>query len=34
VLTREDRALNTPAATRIIPLHPESDKENEREQRL
>jgi type IV pilus assembly protein PilP len=26
VLSREDRALNAPPATRIIPLHPESDK--------
>jgi type IV pilus assembly protein PilP len=34
VLSREDRALNTPAATRIIPLHPDNDKESEREQRL
>jgi type IV pilus assembly protein PilP len=34
VLSREDRMLNAPPATRIIPLHPEADKENEREQRL
>jgi len=34
VLSREDRALNAPPATRIIPLHPEADKESEREQRL
>jgi type IV pilus assembly protein PilP len=34
VLSREDRALNAPPATRIIPLHPESDKESEREQKL
>lgn len=34
VLSREDRALNAPPATRIIPLHPESDKDSEREQRL
>jgi type IV pilus assembly protein PilP len=34
VLTREDRALRTQAATRVIPLHPESDKESDREQRL
>jgi type IV pilus assembly protein PilP len=26
VLSREDRALNAPPATRIIPLHPESEK--------
>jgi type IV pilus assembly protein PilP len=26
VLSREDRAFNQPAATRVIPLHPESDK--------
>jgi type IV pilus assembly protein PilP len=26
VLSREDRALNAPPATRIIPLHPEADK--------
>jgi type IV pilus assembly protein PilP len=29
VLSREDRALNAPPATRIIPLHPEADKSNE-----
>jgi type IV pilus assembly protein PilP len=29
VLSREDRALNAPAATRIIPLHPEADKNTE-----
>jgi type IV pilus assembly protein PilP len=34
VLSREDRALNVAPATRIIPLHPESDKDSEREQRL
>jgi len=34
VLSREDRSMIAPAATRIIPLHPESDKDNEREQRL
>ena len=34
VLSREDRMLNAPPATRIIPLHPEADKDNEREQRL
>ncbi len=34
VLSREDRSLNAPPATRIIPLHPESDKDNDREQRL
>jgi type IV pilus assembly protein PilP len=34
VLSREDRALGIPAASRIIPLHPESDKESDREQRL
>jgi len=34
VLSREDRALQAAPATRIIALHPESDKENDREQRL
>ncbi len=34
VLSREDRALNAPPATRIIPLHPEADKDSEREQKL
>ncbi len=34
VLSREDRALGIPAASRIIPLHPEADKDNDREQRL
>ena len=34
VLTREDRALSTAPTTRIIALHPEADKDNEREQRL
>jgi type IV pilus assembly protein PilP len=34
VLSREDRAQITVPATRIIPLHPESDKDSEREQRL
>jgi type IV pilus assembly protein PilP len=34
VLSREDRALNAPPATRIIALHPEADKDSEREQRL
>jgi type IV pilus assembly protein PilP len=29
VLSREDRALNAPPATRIIPLHPEADKNGE-----
>jgi len=33
VLSREDRALNAPPATRIIPLHPEADKGAD-EQRL
>jgi type IV pilus assembly protein PilP len=33
VLSREDRALNAPPATRVIPLHPEADKNNE-QQRL
>jgi type IV pilus assembly protein PilP len=33
VLSREDRALNAPPATRIIPLHPEADK-NADQQRL
>jgi type IV pilus assembly protein PilP len=28
VLSREDRALNSPPVTRIIPLHPEADKNN------
>ncbi len=26
VLSREDRALNAPPATRVIPLHPEAEK--------
>jgi type IV pilus assembly protein PilP len=36
VLNREDRASNgiAPAATRVIPLHPEADKNAENEQRL
>jgi type IV pilus assembly protein PilP len=34
VLSREDRALNVPPSTRVIPLHPESDKDSEREQKL
>lgn len=34
VLSREDRAGFAPPATRIIPLHPDNDKESEREQRL
>jgi type IV pilus assembly protein PilP len=34
VLSREDRALNAPPATRIIPLHPESGKDSDREQKL
>lgn len=29
VLSREDRALNAPPATRIIPLHPEQDKNSD-----
>jgi type IV pilus assembly protein PilP len=29
VLSREDRTLSAPPATRIIPLHPEADKNNE-----
>jgi type IV pilus assembly protein PilP len=33
VLSREDRALNAPPATRIIPLHPEADKGSD-QQRL
>jgi type IV pilus assembly protein PilP len=34
VLSREDRAQITVPATRIIPLHPDTDKDSEREQRL
>jgi type IV pilus assembly protein PilP len=34
VLSREDRASPAPPATRIIQLHPESEKDSEREQRL
>jgi type IV pilus assembly protein PilP len=34
VLSREDRALSGNTATRVIPLHPDSDKDSEREQRL
>jgi type IV pilus assembly protein PilP len=34
VLVREDRAQITQAASRVIPLHPDTDKDNEREQRL
>jgi len=34
VLSREDRALNAPPATRVIALHPESDKGENNEQRL
>jgi type IV pilus assembly protein PilP len=29
VLSREDRASNAPAATRVIPLHPEAEKQTE-----
>jgi type IV pilus assembly protein PilP len=34
VLSREDRAGYAPPATRVIPLHPDTDKDSEREQRL
>jgi type IV pilus assembly protein PilP len=34
VLSREDRALNAPPATRVIPLHPDSDKLEANQQRL
>jgi type IV pilus assembly protein PilP len=34
VLSREDRAQISAPATRIIPLHPDTDKDSEREQRL
>lgn len=34
VLSREDRASPAPPATRIIPLHPESEKDQDKEQRL